>query len=146
MIHDRIAELEAELAQLKREDAEQKAQRRKQVRPVYKFTLKPANDPYMVRSIMDESCVLYTLSGKVLNADEMKAVGNQLFEGGMTYLFNRITGKFIMSTGGGSVYLRSAEAFGELGEFIVRHPQGGIVTDIVTRWQGSAAEERSRGW
>ena len=147
MIHnDRIAELEAELAQLKREDADARAAAAKAVQPVYQFTLVPTSDNWQTKGIWDESCVLYTLSGKVLNADEMKAVGNQLFQGSMDYLFNTATGKFIMSTGGGSIFLKSAEAFGELATFVVQNPMGGNVNDIVNRWRGSAAEAASRGW
>jgi hypothetical protein len=128
---------EARLAQvrleaLRAEENYRKEGRRKAVKPVYEFTLTPSNKPY--DKIFDPSCRLYELSGRVTNKAALAESGqsvNLLFEGGMKYIFNGATGKFVMSTGGGSIFMSCQEGWDTLSNFILRNPEGGDVTVLV---------------
>lgn len=140
---DRITELEAELKQLRQQQREEQEAARKAVSPTYRFTLTPAESSGFDR-IVDPSCELWRLTGTVTNREELVAVGASVHEGGMNYLFNTLSGRFVLVVGGGQVWLHLSgdtvwgreahtEAFAELEAFVVANPEGGDVTDIVSR-------------
>ena len=135
-----VAELEAELREARAREAEAKRAARDAVQPVYQFTLTPEEPHQTWQPIFDDTCTLWKLSGKVLNADELKSVGKSPFEGAMKYVHNGATGLFVTSVGGGSIFLKSRAGWLALSDFLVSHPEGGDVTEIVTRYR--ATEEK----
>lgn len=117
-LNTKIEELKAELqvAMIKKRKEDEEA--RKAVKPIYRFTLSEITVNRRFHKIFDDSCVLYTLTGEVLNKEEMQRVGNRVFEGSMDYIFNTLSGKFVMPVGGGSIFIENEEAFNELGTII----------------------------
>ena len=158
-----LAEVRARIAVLQEEEKALKAQeqreldaKRASVQRKYRFMLtpldKPFNDGY--NKVMDPSITAWHLSGKVLNEEECLAAGHSRDEvvgtKGMTYLFNTLSGKFVMATGGGTHFVDANPwhsngdpvkkqekiadgdaAFSLLGDFIKDNPKGGDVTHIV---------------
>lgn len=141
-IDSQVEALEQRIRMLRKQQSDELAERRKAVSPVYAFTLILVEDSW--GRLADDSCCWYELRGQVLNVRELEAVGARPFEGAMRYLFNRLSGRFVVSGGGGSIFLHltpdwrgnvDTEAFAELAEFVVNNPQGGMVTDIVERYR-----------
>lgn len=138
MSTDRIVQLRAELAEL---EAAEKATVKAADAVVPKFTFDLAVDDLKFDKLFDPSVIAYRLSGTCTNAEELAEVGrsHSAEGGGMVYLFNTLSGRFIMSHGGGRVYLSKAgSAFSTdldkialLEAFVAVHPEGGDVTDIV---------------
>lgn len=137
----RIEKLTAELNRLKREQAAELEARRGSVTPQFIYVL--ATNSQARERIADPNCVWYRLEGVVVNGAELRAVGATVPEsGGMNYLFNCLSGRFVISAGGGRVHLNlvdgafgraDVQAFKELEAFVSEHPGGGDVTEIVTR-------------
>lgn len=139
----RMQELEAELATLRQQEKDEVKARRESVKPAWAFILAPHTDRY--DKIADPSCRWYRLEGVITNSEEYHEVGaTKPQEGGMNYLFNTLSGRFVISGGGGTIYIsltgdsifgRAAdtEAFGALEAFIRENPEGGDVTEIVER-------------
>lgn len=139
-IDAQVAALEQRIRDLRKQQADELAERRKAVSPVYAFVLTPVEDNH--HRLADDSCTWYELRGSVLNVRELEAVGIRPFEGAMRYLFNTLSGRFVTDAGGGSIFLHltpdyrgnvDTEAFAELAEFVVANPLGGMVTDIVEK-------------
>lgn len=143
-IDQEIADLRSRLKDAEKRRDQEIKEKRESVKPVYRFTLAPSPiKPY--HEILDDTIILVRLDGVVINAEEMKEAGNDPFQGGMTYYFNKGTGKIVTSTGGGNVWLSTdstfsrdeeeredaRKTFGLLSEFMVKNPEGGDVTDIV---------------
>jgi hypothetical protein len=141
-----IAELEGKLATLRGKKADEEKARRESVTPVYAYSLTPdeRSTERRFHRIMDESVLIYRLEGTCVNQDEIDAVGGKAFTGSMSYFFNTASGKFICSTGGGSVFVQdggshighreiddSVYVWADLNEFVQSHPQGGDVTKII---------------
>lgn len=142
MSENEIAALEAKLAELRRAESARLAELAKSVKPVYEFRLELDTRGY--DRVFDDACTMYQLNGRVTNKPELEAVGARShFEGGMRYVFNGATGKFICSVGGGSIFLSSVEGWAELSEFVRRNPEGGDVSEIVSRRR---AEEGRQGF
>lgn len=141
-LDEKIGELEAELDKLRQQRLDELKALRESVTPRYTYLLVRPTGPGTDR-IADPSCVWYRLEGVVINADELHAVGvTTPHQGGMNYLFNTLSGRFVMSGGGGTSYISlvddfgrkaDTEAFQELEAFVEKHPEGGDVTDIVAR-------------
>lgn len=132
---------EAIAALVKARDEEMKA-KRDAVKPRYTFTLTKCTDPY--RKSGDPTCVWYRLTGTVDNAAELNDVGIRPFVGGMDYLFNTVSERFIIDGGSGSIFLRfigdyrgekDTEAFDELAAYLAENPEGGVVTEIVEHYR-----------
>lgn len=142
-IQAEITELESKLKSAYAAKTLAEAARAKSVDPIYRFTLSPVEDKF--EKIYDDSCRLYLLAGKVLNKDELQAVGKVPFEGGMNYLYNSLSNKFVVAVGGGSTFFGSSHlgtdtvksVLSELGEFIKDSPQGGDVTSIMNRYRSA---------
>lgn len=140
-----VAELEAALRSAKQRDEADRKARLESVTPVYQFTLEPVAVQHFGEEIWDDTLCGYRLTGTVLNRDEMEAAGHgRVHEGGMTYLFNWNTEKFVMTLGGGSTFLSTRGTFAgpdkvehahatldRLARFVVANPKGGDVTEIV---------------
>lgn len=58
-----------------------------------------------------------------------------LLEGGMRYIFNGATGKFVCGVGGGSVFLSNQEGWDNLSAYVCKFPEGGDVTAIVESYR-----------
>lgn len=138
----KIEELEAELKRLRQEERDATEAKRRSVVPAYRYTLEPSSQVY--DKVADPSCRWYRLEGKVTNGDQLAEVGSTMpFGGGMNYLFNDLSGRFVISGGGGTIYLNlvrgtfgeaDTEAFQDLELLIQQDPEGSFdVTDIVNR-------------
>lgn len=143
-LKEKVEKLRAELKEAERELSEERRERMNAVKPTYRFTLGPVLlKPY--HEILDDSIVLIRLEGIVTNAEELEAVGKEVFQGGMTYYFNKLSGKIVTPAGGGNVWVSSEPTFSRspeeredarktfdlLSKFFVENPDGGDVTDIV---------------
>ena len=133
------AELYAAAREVERSEMAAKVALADSVQPVYQFTLTPANNSF--DKIFDGSgCTAYRLNATVLNKDEVQAVGGQVREGGMNYIFNHLNGRFVMSTGGGQIWLDDGTfgkpfdtvAFTALANYLLEvNIDGGDVTEII---------------
>lgn len=130
-----VNRLRAELLAAERLLAAEQKEKAMHVQPIYRFTLSLVT-PMRGAKIYDTSCVLYTLTGEVINKEEMRYVGKTPFEGGMNYLFNTLSGKFVMAVGGGAVYTSDPWCLAALSSFILQNPNGGDVTSIVNHYRG----------
>jgi hypothetical protein len=143
-IDQEIADLRSRLKDAEKRRQQEMDEKKKSVKPIYRFTLTPSKiKPY--HEILDDSIVLFRLEGIVENAEEMREVGADPFQGGMDYYFNTLSGKIVTSTGGGNVWISTDSVFsrqeGEreharltfnlLSRFLVKNPEGGDVTEIV---------------
>jgi Ni,Fe-hydrogenase I small subunit len=106
---ERIAELEAELVELRKQESDAKEALRKSVKAEYKFTLTRQDEQKHQHNwgdpIWDDTITVLRIDGKILNEDALKEVGAMVpTQGGMDYLFNTATGKFVIAIGGGTWY------------------------------------------
>lgn len=130
-MQDEIRDTEAHLAVLRAKERDEQEEVRKAVQPRYLFTLMPVIEKSSWERIYDPMCKLYKLSGSVLNGHELKAVGKVPFEGSMNYLWNGATYSFVTAVGGGSSFIKEQETFDMLSAFVLKHPEGGDVTELV---------------
>ena len=145
--------LEARLAEIKREEAEQARLAREAVVPVWSYTWAPdagrearRNSRSSFDRLYDDSVSVWRLEGTCTNAAEMAAVArsHEAEGGGMSYLLNRATGKIITSVSGGRIFLQAAESMQALADWAFEHPEGGDVTELVTALRESAPEVEAR--
>ncbi len=143
-----VAELREQLRDAEeRESAERKA--KMEATPiVWRYTILPANDPW--QEVYDDSCLLYELKGEITNADEAKAAGrpdHSIRPGGMTYVFNKLSGRIVTSTGGGTIFVSgryggeskkaaAQEAMRQISRFLRDNPNGGDITEIIKNYKG----------
>lgn len=128
--HRPIAEIKAELRAAEEAEKERIEEEAKSVIPDYTFTL--VRMPTLgYHKVMDDSCILYELRGVVKNKKELRKVGKVPFEGSMTYLFNTLSGKFVMSVSGGSIFIDNPKCWDALNTVVRIAPEGGDVTHIV---------------
>jgi hypothetical protein len=146
-LDNEIKTLEATLKDLKKKRDEERREKQNSVKPIYRFTLSPDSDHWHMEDMQDDSLKFVRLEGIVTNQNEMEAVGNAVFQGGMTYIFNRLSGKIAMAIGGGNVWLSTRPMFSKsdeeresarktfdlLSAFLRDNPEGGDVTEIVTK-------------
>jgi len=132
--HRSIKEIQAELNLAIEIEAAEKREVAKNTKPDYTFTLVPSYRPYY--KVYDSSCKLYDLRGLVNNKEELRKVGKTPFEGSMTYVFNTLSGKFVMGVSGGSVLTEDPDTWEELSEFIDANPKGGDITSIMNKHFG----------
>jgi hypothetical protein len=132
-----IEELRAELRAAELREAAVRREAAAKIKPVYSYTLEPVTD-HFDRALID-NCRIYKFSGNVLNDAELLAVGRRPFQLGSRYLFSEELVRFVMCTGGGSFNeaMHSNECWAELSAFVVEHPEGGDVTDIVRKYEKS---------
>jgi hypothetical protein len=132
-----IEEVKAELAALEKIEKEKRVALQLATKPLYRFMLIPEIQSYRLKELMDPTCKLYILNGKVLNAEEMRTAGNTPFEGSMSYIYNTLSRSFVIGVGGGSIFLQNPEGWSVLSEFVSMNPQGGDVTFIVNQYRSS---------
>jgi hypothetical protein len=130
-----VKELELELREARALEDEERRERAKATKAVYQFTLKRVRDEAAWHPVYDDFCLLYRLTGKVLNVAELKSVGKIPFEGSMLYLFNGATGRFAAAISGGSIFTSDPNAFEDLSTFVADHAEGGDVTEIIERYR-----------
>ena len=139
-----IEDIEAELREARASrDAARKAIR--EATPVVRrFIILSHNPRRFSEEMYDDNCRLYELRAEIMNAEEAKAAGHSEHEfraGGITYIFNMLSGRIVCSTGGGTIWVGSGlnepsresarRAMDKISEFLVEHPAGGDITDIV---------------
>lgn len=130
-------ELRIELREAEERERAERTERLAAVPIKWRYTLIPYEPRPTWDELYDDSCCFYELHGEVMNRDEAKLVGHPDFvmtDAGMRYVYNGMTGKFICSTSGGTIYVSgdgADETFSELSEFIHDNPDGGDVTAIV---------------
>lgn len=156
MSNARIDQLKAEIREIELAEQAERDARKASVRPVRSYTFTPNERNHGFYKILDESCKLYRLECKVVNKAEMLEVGytdHDLHEGGMTYLFNTLSGKIVMSTGGGNVHISDGSwsdenkdaidlAWARINAFLTAHPEGGDVTLILEEYNQAKDEYR----
>lgn len=141
-----IEEIEEELRLARRAQADETKRRREAVKPRYEYVIAPTTG-YSHDRCYDPAVVLYRVESICLNMAECVAAGHSeqnLRQGGMTYYFNTATGRIITSTGGGHLHIESfddveesTKCIAEVSEFLVAHPEGGEITDIVERFNAA---------
>lgn len=137
-----IARLEKQLEELRAQRRAEMQAKMDAVTPLFTFTLTPVTDHW--RESADPACRWYELRGTIQNKDECLAVGKKPLDGAMRYLYNTLSGRFVVSNGGGTVWLKLGHEFGgepdveawtELEAFVKDYPEGGDVTPIVDRYR-----------
>jgi hypothetical protein len=143
-----IDELRAELraAELAEDEAKKSALKSTPIK--WKYTVYPVEAERHFHEVYDDTCRLYKIDGAVANLDEAKAAGHPEFNlrgGGMIYVFSNLSKKLIMATGGGTMYISShswgnevreqsaQETADQISEFLAENPDGGDITEIITR-------------
>ena len=140
-----VEQLRAELKRAEEAEKQKQEERAKACPPIWRFTITPDNSKF--DRIYDDTCRLYRLSGVITNKEETEAAGNHIFsgsEGGMSYVFNSLSGKIVMGVGGGRIFVSgrtwnpnpdednsAVETFEKISAFIRENPEGGDITDIV---------------
>lgn len=132
------AEVREELAALELAEREALNERRKTTKVLYRFTLVPDGQNYRAREVWDDTCLVYTLRGDVLNEDECREVGIVARGGSGSYLWNAGTQRIVTALGGGTFFIPTWNAdprpcVAELGAFLAANPDGGDVTAILER-------------
>jgi len=146
-----VEELRAELREAERREAAELQIRRAKVQVRRQFTLLPYEDVHFLDRVYDSTCKLYRLVSTVVNHDEAKTAGHTELEmrnGGMTYVYNTLSHRLVTGVGGGTIWIgptwmneddtSDVEAFEELNAFLLEHPEGGDVTEIVERFRNRA--------
>lgn len=147
-----IADLESEMillqgriTQAKQEIADAKEARKLRTPVQVVYSLLPMVDRYRDLFDTDHGCLFYYLDAKVTNKEEALAAGykeDQLPKGGIGYLFNTLSDRFVMRQGGGYIHLGFCdrnenekqilrETMDQLEDFITAYPEGGDITSIV---------------
>lgn len=153
-----IEAAKAEVARLEQSRRDLREARKKLVKRQWKFTLSLKKLDSWDRVREGSQVVVYHLHGEVTNKEEVAEfypTGDYHTSGGMSYYFNQANGKFIGSTGGGSIFINqdgglydkdraeckedSDKVWSLLEEFVKVHPEGGDVTEIINL-------QRHLGW
>ncbi len=131
-----VKELEAQLAEARALEEEERSRLAALVKPVWKFYLQKYT-PKGYDVVYDDTCTLYTMAGELQNETELKEVGHYVHStrGSMQYIYNELSAHFVMAVGGGTIYTSEQGAWDELSEFITEHPEGGEVTEIVNKYR-----------
>lgn len=136
-----ITALEQQIKKLKEQDKQERIARLEATPKIMRYSIAVADDKW--DKILDPECITYRVTGEVANRVEALAAGHNLDRdsGGMNYLFNKATGRFVMAMGGGTIYVgtfgsdiptvETTRVMGQLAEFVLKHPEGGDITDIV---------------
>jgi hypothetical protein len=152
-----IEEIEKELEEARAIQEAERQLKRDAVKPIWEYTVTPsARQDLTWDPIYDKTIRAYDLVGRVTNEDECKAAGHPDFAlrgGGMRYLFNTGTGRLIGPTGGGTIYLSTGWGMGKrsdkdlevavtaISQFLVDHPKGGDITEIITKFRKATGDE-----
>lgn len=133
---ERIAALEAAIKRLRQQEAADLQASKESVPVVMEWVLYPTKDAF--RDLWDDSCIFYQLNGICTNKAEAEAAGHtRIQEGGMKYLFNTLSGKFVGTFSGGIVWISKRgfrtdeETLANLNKFVAEHPEGGNITEII---------------
>lgn len=149
------AELRAELREAEQREAAYRIAQQKKTPIIRKFTISKIDNNKWRREIFDTSCLFYEIKAEVTNRDEAKAAGHPDHEfqcGGMVYVFNILSGRIVCDTGGGTIWISSGwcgehynsahRAMVAISKFIVDHPDGGDITDIVQAHRENIRDKR----
>ncbi len=148
-----VAELRAEMREAEKREAAEREARKALVQVKRRYTILPQENHSMFGRIYDSTCKYYELRCAVLNLVEATEAGyasHELTEGSGRYLYNTATGSIVCAVSGGTFYISpgwkstqddlDVAAFEEINEFLLAHPEGGIITDIVERFQTARKE------
>jgi hypothetical protein len=139
-INLKIAELNQELVELKKEKEQLEEARKKETKPIFNWTITPVqlrkNDTF--EFIFDETVVMYKIVSTCINIDEVKDAGWPSWDwlgGSMNYLFNKLTGLLITSIDGGTAILMGGDTkrWGNVSTFLVNNPLGGDITKLMEK-------------
>lgn len=143
-----VEEIEEELRAAKARDAADKKALAKATPILMRYEI-GVSARHLFDRIYDNQVCLYTIRGICVNLDTATAAGHNVRTGAMDYLFNKATGKIIMSYGGGYVYVDggfgnrnnpiSVATFDEINAFLAVNPEGGDITKIVVRYKAALA-------
>lgn len=140
-----IAELEAQIRDLREADKAAAAELRDSVKPVWRYSITLETSGF--DKIFDPAVLKFRLSGECVNKAECEAVGQRIEEGGYSYLYNTATKSVIGGFGGGRLYLSDHKGFSrsatdflgqgirDLSAFLASHPEGGDCTHVVRAHQ-----------
>ena len=139
-------ELEAALNRIKDQEAAERLKALEATPPIWQFVIEPDDDKF--DQVYDDSVIKYRIEGIVINKEEAEAAGHDIRTGGMTYLYNTLSKKLIMSIGGGHVWISRRNWYKEtevdeagvvaweaVERFIDEHPEGGDITDIISKYR-----------
>jgi hypothetical protein len=142
-IEEMRAELRVAEQELKQREADERQAKMDATQIIMRFTIEPTTRRSF-QEMYDDSCLLYRLNGEITNLDEAKAAGHSdhnLRAGGMDYIFNKLSGRIVTGVGGGTIWVgggwgdKNADSARftmiQISAFIVEHPEGGDITDIV---------------
>lgn len=145
-----IEDIEAELREARARQDEERKRIREATPVVRRFAILPYTPRRYDDDLYDDSCRLYEIKAEIVNAEEAKAAGHPehaLRAGGMVYIFNTLSGRIVYSTGGGTVWIGSGwneknresanRTMTKISEFLVEHPAGGDITEIVNEHRNS---------
>ena len=149
------AELRAELRAAELREAAERQARTKETPVIRRFTISPTERKGRFHDeLFDPACRFYDLDCEVTNRAEAIEAGHpehDLRGGGMTYVFNTLSGSIVCGTGGGTIWVsagwdaKNAESaqlcMGAISAFIVAHPEGGDITDLVDAHRSEAGFE-----
>jgi len=125
-----LEQLKARVKQLEQQEKEKLKKIQDQLKPVYRFTIRPTEDHWT--TIHHQDYCLVNLQGECLNIEEYtKNSLSPPMQGGMNYLYDAIRGSIICKTGGGCIWFQKTETAIKLGKFLLANPEGGDVTDII---------------
>jgi len=140
--------LRAQLKEAERVEREEREERRNSVTQNWMFMISLEDEPGPgYKELWDDTCGYYRITGVLLNREECEAVGQNVDRSGdgagMSYLYNSLSQKLVCSVGGGQVWVgmgwdatdreSSRIAIDEINAFLINHPDGGDITDIIKR-------------
>jgi hypothetical protein len=129
-----VEQIRAELREAEAREAAEREAERERVPVIWQYTLSPLEPDPNWNPRFDPTCSLSRRDGAVTNRAEAEAAGHSTYRmdgGGMVYVFNNGTGRFVTSTGGGRIYTSDPLAFEALSQYLLDHPEGGDVTPII---------------
>jgi hypothetical protein len=136
-----IKQLEAMLKEAHKREDDAKAEKKAATPVIWEFTIMPSDRHG--DKIWDDNCCFYEIKGRIVNEAEAKAVGHHIgFSGSMVYVYNKLSKQIVCDVGGGTSFINASwggdsesarKAFDEVNAFLIDHPEGGDITDIVNR-------------
>lgn len=153
-----IETLRAQLKEAERAEQDAVEAKRSSVEQIWVFAINPDEGQRRYDKMWDDSVIFYRITGHLVNRPECEAVGQNLDRcgdgQGMSYFYNTLSKKIVCSVGGGQVWVgmgwnedeRESEliAINEINAFILEHPDGGDITEIIENHQARKHEIRSK--
>lgn len=149
-LDDKIIQLEQELARLYKQKTKNQETLKFQTPRKWKFEFFPRELSSFHFLRPNTGVTPYYLRGTISNLEECRMAGwsnSDLMAGGILYIFNTFSKKIMGHIGGGNLYITEKsyfnkeanpeKTFTQLEDFLLLHPEGGDVTDIIISQPGS---------